>query len=63
MLAGGNSLANYYMTIFALCQHHGWSVTEIEDMMPFERDIYVAMLVDYIEKEKERLQNQGYQDA
>lgn len=31
--------------------------------MPFERDIYVAMLIDYLEKEKERLRKQGYKDV
>lgn len=36
-------------------QHHKYSLTEIEEMMPWERDVYVALLVDYIKTENERL--------
>jgi hypothetical protein len=42
-----------------LAQHHKWSIDEIESMIPFERDIYVDLLRDYLEKEKERLQQRG----
>ena len=49
------SLLNYYKMQFALMQYHKYSITELEDMLPFEREIYVALLVDYLEKEKERL--------
>jgi hypothetical protein len=42
-----------------LAQHHKWSIDEIESMIPFERDIYVDLLKDYLEKEKERLQQRG----
>ena len=37
-------------------QYHNYSLTEIENMIPFERDIYVAMLVKYLEEEKQRLE-------
>jgi hypothetical protein len=62
-LAGYNNLANYYQTIFALCQHHKYSISDVEELLPFERDIYVAMLIDYLEKEKERLRKAGYKDV
>jgi hypothetical protein len=52
VLLSHNSLANYYSLVFSLAQHHKYSITEIETLMPFERDIYVAMLIDYLEKEK-----------
>jgi len=35
-------------------QHHKYSVTEIENMLPWERDIYVNMLINYIKEENER---------
>ena len=35
-------------------QHHKYSLTEIEDMMPWERDIYVDMLITWIKEEKEK---------
>ena len=36
-------------------QHHKYSLTEIEDMLPWEREIYVSLLTDYIKQENERL--------
>ena len=35
-------------------QHHKYSLSEIEDMMPWERDIYVDMLITYIKEQKEK---------
>lgn len=37
-------------------QYHKYSLTEIENMIPFEREIYVAMLIRYLEEEKQRLE-------
>ena len=31
-------------------QHHGWNLSEIEEMIPFEREIYVTYLKNYIDK-------------
>ena len=42
---------NMIKTNFAMIQHHNWSLTEIEEMMPWERDVYVALLKQYIEEE------------
>lgn len=50
------NLVNYYTTMFALIQHHKYSITELEDLMPYERDIYVDMLMSYLKEEKERLE-------
>jgi hypothetical protein len=36
-------------------QHHKYSLTELEDMLPWERDIYVNMLMRYLEEENERI--------
>ena len=35
-------------------QHHKYSLSEIENMMPWERDIYVDMLITWIKEENER---------
>ncbi len=51
-----NSLNNYYKTIFSLIQHHKYSLADIENLMPFERDIYVEMLLAYL-KELEEAKN------
>ena len=52
-----NTLANYYELIFALVQHHKYSRTEIESLIPYERDVYVAMLSAHLKAEKERAEN------
>ena len=43
---------------FALMQYHKYSLTELENMIPFEREVYVAMLIKYLEEEKQRLDAQ-----
>ena len=40
-------------------QHHKYSLTELEDMLPWERDIYVAMLIQYIEEENAKLKEKS----
>jgi hypothetical protein len=42
---------------FALMQYHKYSLAEVENMIPFEKEIYVGMLVNYLEEEKQRLQS------
>ena len=42
-----------------MIQHHKWSLTELEDMLPYERDIYVAMLKNWIEEENEKMKQQN----
>ena len=39
-------------------QHHKYSLTELENMLPWERDIYVNMLIKYIEEENEKIKQQ-----
>ena len=45
------SLESYYKINFALMQHHKYSLTEIENMIPWEKDVYVTLLEQYIEEE------------
>jgi len=49
-------LESYYKINFALMQHHKYSLTEVENMMPWERDIYLALLNQYIEEENLKAQ-------
>lgn len=51
------SLHNYYKMNFALMQYHQYSLEDLEHMIPFERDIYVAMLIKYLEEEKQRIES------
>ena len=40
--------------MFSMMQHHKYSLTELENMMPWEREIYVDMLVEHLKEEKKR---------
>jgi hypothetical protein len=42
-----------------MMQHHKYSLTEIECMMPWEREIYVALLKKWVEEENERIEEQN----
>ena len=36
-------------------QHHKYSLTELENMVPWEREIYVNMLTNWIQEENDRI--------
>ena len=42
-----------------MIQHHGWSLTELEDMIPFERIIYVTLLQNWIKEENDRVKEEN----
>ena len=42
-----------------MIQHHNWSLTELENMIPFERAIYVEMLQQWIKEENARIESQN----
>jgi hypothetical protein len=42
-----------------MMQHHGYSLTELDNMMPWEREIYVALLQEYIKEENERIKQEN----
>ena len=50
------SLESYFKLNFSLMQHHKYSLTEIENMMPWERDIYVGLFNQHIEEENLKAQ-------
>ena len=37
-----------------MMQHYKYSLTELDDMIPWEREIYLGLLKQYIEEEAER---------
>jgi hypothetical protein len=43
--------------IFSLAQHHKYSITEIENLIPYERDLYVDMLLEFLEQQKQDIEN------
>ena len=46
------SIESYYKINFALMQHHKYSLTELEVMIPWESEIYLTLLQQYLEDEK-----------
>ena len=37
-------------------QYHKYSLNELENLIPWERDVYLAQLIEYIEVENEKIQ-------
>jgi hypothetical protein len=54
------TLLNYYQTNFNLMQFHKYSLTELDNMMPWEREIYIMLLVNHLKEENQRLQEQQH---
>ena len=52
------NLESYYKLNFALMQHHKYSLTELENMIPWEREIYIHLLEQYVEEENLKAQQQ-----
>lgn len=46
------NLESYYKLNFSLMQYHKYSLTEIENMIPWEREVYVTLLQQHLEEEK-----------
>jgi len=40
-----------------MMQHHNYSLTELDDMLPWEREIYVSLLIQHIQEENERMRS------
>jgi hypothetical protein len=49
-------LESYFKINFSLMTHYKYSLTEIENMMPWERDIYLALLNQFVEEENLKAQ-------
>jgi hypothetical protein len=52
-------LESYYRINFSLLQFHKYSLTEIENLIPFERELYLGMLQQHIEEENLKNQQNG----
>ena len=39
-------------------QHHKYSLTELEDMMPWEREVYMGLLMQWVKEENERIEKE-----
>lgn len=57
------NLEAYYKLNFALIQHHKYSLTEIENMIPLEKEIYVSLLQQYVEEENLKVEQRKHQNG
>jgi len=44
---------NFYKINFILMHEHKYSLTELENMMPWEREVYIGMLITHLKKKAE----------
>ena len=44
-------------------QHHNYSLSDLENMMPWEREIYVDMLITYIKEENDKAKERQQRDG
>ena len=42
-----------------MMQHHKYSLTELENMMPWEREVYMGLLAQYVKEENERIEKEN----
>ena len=43
-----------------MIQHHKWSLSDIENMIPFERQVYVLLIRQWLEEENKRIGDQKW---
>ena len=53
-----DSLKNMFETNFALMQHHKYSLTELENMIPWERDVHVNLLIAHLQEQERKAKQQ-----
>lgn len=51
-MLGHSNILLYYKNLFLMVQHHKYRIHELEDLIVFERDLYIDMLIDMLESEK-----------
>ena len=61
MTLAGDDLTNHFKTNFALHYHHNYSMTELDNMVPFEREIYIILLQQQMAKESEERRQRAQQ--
>ena len=41
-----------------MMQHHNYSLEELENMVPWEREIYIGLLMKYLQDEREQMEQE-----
>lgn len=58
-MLGHDNLMNHYKTNFALMQYHKYSLTELENMIPWEKYLYVDLLKEYLKEQEQKGRDQA----
>lgn len=63
-MMGHDNLSNHFKTNFSMVQHHKWDIGELNNMIPWERIVYVDLLQKFLEdQEKEARDREAQQKA
>lgn len=54
MCLSHDTLENHYRVNFMMMQHYKYSLSELETMLPWERQVYIGLLTEYLREEHER---------
>ena len=54
-----DTLVNHYTLNFELMYHHKFTLTELNNMLPYEMAIYLDLLNNYLEKKEEERKRHG----
>lgn len=60
---GHDTLQNHYNTNFAMIHHHHWSLTEMENMLPWEKNMYIDLLSQYLKSEEQKAKQRDNERA
>ena len=51
------------MTNFAMMHHHKYSLTELENMIPWEREVYVELLMQHVQEQNAKQKQQDQKNG
>ena len=54
-MLGYETLLNFYKTNFNLLQYHKYSLAEFDELIPWEKQLYIKMLTDHIKEQNEKV--------
>jgi hypothetical protein len=50
-------LSAFYKTNFSLVHHHKYSLEEVESLIPWEREVYINLLISHLKEERDKAKN------
>jgi hypothetical protein len=61
-MLGHDNLMNHFKTNFSLMQHHKYSLSDLEEMIPWERSLYVDLLTQHLKQLEQQARDQAVQN-